>query len=168
MSYTRPVSVDSWEHGSVAMACCDVGGAIVVSSGLQSRGNLGCVAQSLRTQRQQMHCTAGSRSDGCGIRPCTHRFDGEQGGGTEDCAARFCLCRLLVPSIALLVYSDWNLFRHYNCGYRHLVISVITMPESECKKGKSSKSFRWRQKFDRECWPFLQAREGQSMSFSSC
>ena len=84
-----------------------------------------------------MHYTTGSRSDGCGRRPYTHRFDGEQGGGAEDCAAGLFMCRVRVKSFALLVYSDWDLLRHYNCGYRHLVTSVITIPESDCKKDKN-------------------------------
>jgi len=128
-------------RGNVAMIRYDLGGgSIVGGSGLQRGGNMDRgVTPSLRTQRQQMHCTAGRRSDGCRRRLNLnmHRFDGEQGGGAEDCAARLRLCRLLVPSLALLVYSDWNFLRHFNCGYRPLVISVITMPESERRKDKS-------------------------------
>jgi hypothetical protein len=71
------------------------------------------------------------------MRLYTHRFDGERGGGEVDCAAGLLLCRLRVPSFALIGSTDWLFFGHFKSSYGTLVISAITIPESECKTDKS-------------------------------
>ena len=114
LSNARAVSVGSWVRGSGAMNHCDLEGAMVGGNGLQRREQApqGCHSIT-QNSAAAMYCTAGSGSDRCGIRFCTHRIDSEQGGGEGGCAAGLFLCRDRVPSLALLFASDWRGFRHF-------------------------------------------------------
>ena len=106
------VGVGSRVVGALAMTRGDVGGAIVGGAGLQRTGTREREGQSIN-QGQRENGSAEGGSDGCGTRLYTHRFDGERGGGAEDCAAGLRLCRLRVPSLALLLASDRRSFRHF-------------------------------------------------------
>jgi len=97
------VGVGSRVVGALAMTRGDVGGAIVGGAGLQRTGTAEREGSINQGQRENGSAEGGSGC--CGTRLYTHRFDGERGGGAEDCAAGLLLCRVRVPSVAC---SSWT------------------------------------------------------------